>query len=201
MVKVSRYILYGISIIGLFFVSSYQCNAQILSRFRLGVDFGAVLPKGSPNVVVGTDLKYQFSKRISGGLRIEGAAIAKDVKNGNGEVETGDQRLNLALLSTVNYYFSQHLGVYPFVELGIGRYEIAEISANVSQNYMPITFEDEFGVMCKVGFEHEKVCISIGYHLIPNQNQVINGIDQEIKADYLTFSVGYFVGGKRENYE
>lgn len=171
--------------------------AQIKYKVRLGVDFGIVLPKGKTDVVVGTNLKYMVSKKINVGFRIEGAAIAKEIKLDDGSFKAGDSRLNLGYLFTIDYYYLNHKSLYPFISGGIGYYELADISANLTHDYSPIKFAPKVGLMLKTGFEYDKMRMTFGYHFIPKSTIMINGIEQILVNSYVTLSIGYFIGGTR----
>lgn len=181
----------------LFFIIQ-NTSGQTLNKLRLGVDFGLVFPKGKTDVVVGTNVKYNITDRISTGIRIEGAAIAKEIQLEDGSKQTGDKRFNLSYIATINYFFIQYKEIYPFVEGGLGYYKISEISESISTNYEPISFDSKMGIMLKAGIEHEKVRISIGYHFLPKSEINLPKLVQRLNTNYLTLSIGYFIGGEKK---
>ncbi|WP_196886618.1 hypothetical protein [Aureivirga sp. CE67] len=177
-------------------------SAQILKKFRLGVDFGLIFPHGKTDVIVGSEIKYTISDKLKIGARIEGAGLAKKIKNAEGNYITGSSRLNLNYTATAQYYLFETEKLFPFIEAGFGYYELADISSDIVNNYSrdiiwedkPFSFDPTWGGMLKTGIEYDQVRLSFSYHFMPNSKVVINAIDQNISNNYFTFSIGYFIG-------
>jgi len=173
-------------------------SGQILKKLKLGVDFGINIPKGNADVVVGADFKCAISDLSNIGFRFEGAGIAKEYKQNDGTKEVSQSRVNQAYIITSDYYFYQSRHLKSFAEIGIGIYKPSDLSASSATNYHVISFEHKWGAMIKTGIELERLRLSIGAQLLPKSSININQYKQKITHSYLTFSVGYFIGGSQK---
>lgn len=164
-------------------------------KIRLGTDFGIICPKGKVDVLVGAELKYNITNRVSAGVRIEGAGIAKELSLSNGESFVSESRVGLAYITTCSYYFFKHKGLRFFCEGGLGYYQPSSISASKYTNYQVIEFSPKVGVMLKFGIEHDKLRFGIGGQFVPNSSAMIGSQEQNIVNSYFSVSLGYFIGG------
>jgi hypothetical protein len=94
-------------------------NAQREGGFRVGLDMGIIPASGGVGVSFDIEPKYNIKENMSVGLRLGGAAIARDVE------EIANTTLVTATaigsyIGTFDYYFPSGKSFVPFVGGGIG---------------------------------------------------------------------------------
>lgn len=182
------------------FLGLKQLSAQISESFRLGVDFGVVQASSSTDVVVGSDFRYFLSPRINIGFRLEGAAIARKIESSVKSKTKGQSRLNLAYLLVMDYYLPSNKKIAPFLSGGIGYYQLADISFDISPTWSPIELSSKVGLMLKAGIEIDKIRITAGGNLVPSSKISISTSNQQkFTNSYFTFSLGFYVGRNSRN--
>lgn len=178
----------------LLFTTDITCSAQHLNKFRLGVDFGFVIPNGPTDVIVGTEMKYHLNESSKLGLRIEGAGISKQIQPKNSSKITSESRVQVSFLSTYSFYYSIKEHWHSFVESGLGYYYLGDLSANELTDYTSRTFTPKFGSFLKTGLEIEKFRFTLGYYFIPDSKINLQSKSYTIKNSYVATTIGYFIG-------
>lgn len=167
-------------------------HAQESGKFRVGLDLGYAAPDGGGGVLIALEPKYNIADNMNVGLRIESAAMGKNVSNG-----ALSQESNLAFsglfVGTFDYYFSNGSTSFaPFVGVGMGYSSLANISFDAEG------FEDDeadldgkFGSLVRAGFELGKFRLAATYNMIGRSKVG----DTKIKNSYFGISLGFYVGG------
>lgn len=185
-------------------------QAQEFKPFKVNVSLGAAIPSGGGGVLFAVEPKYGINDQIDVGLRIEIAAMARDVVV-NGNTSSGNAQGASSFILTGNYMLSTN-NFRPFVGIGAGLYTTASTGVTVvgsgpnSQSTNgTIAAGNVFGGMARVGFKTGHFLLGLEYNLIPNTNSIVfdsNGTSQvgtsvQSKNSYAGIKVGFDIGGGR----
>jgi len=149
-------------------------QAQREGGFRVGFDLGIIPASGGLGVSFDIEPKYNIKENMSVGLRLGGAAIARDVE------EIGNTTLVTATaigsyIGTFDYYFPSGKSFVPFVGGGIGGF---------------------CGVI-RGGFEWGKFRMNLEYNFVPKTPLYLNGplTTEDISNSYFAVNLGFYIGG------
>ena len=177
--------------------------------FKVNVSIGAAIPSGGGGVLFAIEPKYGINDQIDIGLRLETAAMARNVVV-NGNTSSGSAQGAASYILTGNYTFSDE-GFRPFVGIGAGLFGIAGTGFTATSGTGGtatngnINAATVFGGMARVGFKTGHFVLGVEYNLIPNSNSVVydsNGTTQvgtsvQSKNSYVGVKVGFDIGGGR----
>ncbi|MBO0940036.1 hypothetical protein J2I47_26055 [Fibrella sp. HMF5335] len=182
---------------------------SIYKPFKVNVSIGAAIPSGGGGALFAIEPKYGINDQIDVGLRIEGAAMARNVVV-NGNTSSGDAQFASSFILTGNYMFSDE-GFRPFVGIGAGIYGVAGTGFTATSGTGGtatngnIAAASVFGGMGRVGFKTGHFVLGVEYNLIPNSNSVVYdsqgttkvGTSVQSKNSYAGIKVGFDIGGGR----
>lgn len=184
-------------------------QAQEFKPFKVNVSIGAAIPSGGGGVLFAVEPKYGINDQIDIGLRIEGAAMARNVVV-NGNTSSGNAQFASSFILTGNYMLSNE-GFRPFVGIGAGIYGIAGTGFTATSGTGGtatngnINAASVFGGMGRVGFKTGHFVLGVEYNLIPNSNSIVYdsqgtsqvGTSVQSKNSYAGIKVGFDIGGGR----
>ncbi len=183
----------GITIIGI--VQFTQAQEQ--NKFRVGFDFGYAIPDGGGGIIAALEGKYNVADNMNVGLRIESAAMAKNVAavNDVAEIEAS-LSASTSYFGTFDYYFNSGSSSFaPFVGSGIGYSALANLTFSDQITDDEFEVDGKFGGLIRTGFELGKFRMAASYNLI-GKSEIGEGIDAvEVKNSYFGISLGFYVGG------
>lgn len=165
--------------------------------FKVQADAGYARPAGTgvkAGVLLALEPKVNLSDRISVGLRGEATAMARGGYSINNVTADGEAGLGIAVLPTVDYYFTNRL-VRPFVGAGAGVYNFVSVQASSANNgSVTIPAVTRFGGMLRAGVEIWHVRAGFHYNLV--------GKNRSINNNYFGFTIGLvFGGGVKDEYK
>ncbi len=163
-------------------------QAQEYKKFKVGMGFGYTIPSdGGGGIALYFEPAYRVSDQIAIGLRIESAAMAKNVGGETSSVSgTASYTLN------GQYYLSNNK-FRPFVGLGFGLYSNASISVDGFADLDP---SPSFGFYPRIGFDLGHFNVTLDYNIVPATKEVeIGGTSDEIKNSYIGIKLGFSISG------
>ncbi|MGX1928583.1 outer membrane beta-barrel protein [Flagellimonas sp. 2504JD4-2] len=167
---------------------THLLQAQEQNKFRVGLDLGYAVPDGGGGVTIALEPKYNIADNMNIGLRIESAAMAKNISDGGLPQET-NLAASLSYTGTFDYYFNSGSSSFaPFLGGGIGFSSLA----NAELTDEDIEVDGKFGGLVRAGFELGKLRIAATYNLI-GKSEIDDGA--EIKNSYIGISLGFYFGG------
>lgn len=181
-------------------------NAQEKNKFRAGLDLGYAIPDGGGGILFAFEPKYNIADNMSVGLRIEAAALAKNVSNASAvdiddvaEVKSS-LSTSTSYFGTFDYYFNSGSSSFaPFVGAGVGYSTLANLGFD---EFAEIEYEldGKFGGLVRVGAEFGKFRLAATYNLIGKSEFVVDeDIKLDVKNSYIGISLGFYVGGGKWN--
>lgn len=185
---------------------TFSAKAQEFKPFKFNISLGGAIPSGGGGVLFALEPKYGVSDRIDVGLRLELAAMAREVVY-NGNTTSGNATGAASYLLTGNYLLSDG-NFRPFVGVGAGLYSIAGTSfvANGNQGTNgEIQAGTSFGGMARVGFKAGHFVLGVEYNLVPNTTSAVFnsdgtarvGTSVQSKNSYVGVKLGVDIGGGR----
>ena len=163
--------------------------AQEYKKWKVGFGIGYTMPKGGGGILVDLEPAYRVNDQISVGLRMESAAMAREI-NGT----TGSISANGSYTINGQYYFS-NAKFRPYAGLGVGVFSLASVS--VGNSGASAEAGSQVGFYPRVGFDLGHFNLNLDYNIIGNSEGVVVGVGDapEIKNSYLGIRLGFFVGG------
>jgi outer membrane protein W len=166
-------------------------NAQeaTFKPFKVDIALGYARPGGDgvkAGAIVALEPKYAVSDKVTLGLRMETAIMARVTLNPYGEYVEGDAKGSGSYLATADYYFNTN-HFRPFIGAGAGVYRNASMDIN-SDSDTPET-STQFGFAPRAGFELGHFRTAIEYN--------VAGKSGEVSNNYLGIKLGFFLGGGR----
>ncbi|MDC6367661.1 MULTISPECIES: outer membrane beta-barrel protein [Flavobacteriaceae] len=168
-------------------------NAQEQNKFRVGLDLGYAMPDGGGGVLIALEPKYNIAANMNIGLRIESAAMAKNISAAGLSVES-KLAASQSFTGTFDYYFNSGTSSFaPFLGAGVGYSSLANIEVEFAEieGSAKAEVDGKFGGLIRAGFELGKLRLAATYNLI-GKSEIE---DSEIKNSYLGISLGFYVGG------
>ncbi|WP_036386387.1 hypothetical protein [Muricauda sp. MAR_2010_75] len=167
-------------------------HAQEQNKFRVGLDFGYVMPDGGGGILLAIEPKYNIADNMNIGLRFESAAMAKNV----GATEA-DLTASVSYSGTFDYYFHNGSSSFaPFIGGGVGYSSLGNLSSSVEvegvQASVDLEVDGKFGGLVRAGFEAGKFRLAATYNLIGKSDL---GDGAEVKNSYFGISLGFYLGG------
>ncbi|MBN3521915.1 outer membrane beta-barrel protein [Algoriphagus lutimaris] len=194
-------------VIALLLTLCQYAMAQHAGRFRMGMDLGAAIPKGSGlGALVSLEPKINLKDNINVGIRFGIAALAKDVTYYDfTEDYEGEISANLSISGTFDYYFNQGgTQLAPYIGAGFGYYTLSSVQINNGDFDMPDNFGDleadfKWAPMVRAGVELGKFRMGAEYNFVPKSNlqNASGNIIGEAVNQYFGFTLGFYVGGGR----
>ncbi|MFV8370191.1 hypothetical protein [Flavobacterium sp. LB2R40] len=180
----------------------FSSYAQKEGGFRVGLDLGVVPSNGGGGLLLSLEPKYNIKDNMNIGLRMGLAAIVRDVKQSNGQVDSAKLSANSSFVGTYDYYFSTSgKSFVPYIGGGAGYYAIGNVEFDESDVNSGTQLQPEtngvFGGLVRAGFEWGKFRMGLEYNLMPDTSlQDTNGVDQGTVANsYLGIHLGFYLGG------
>ncbi|MEW2921093.1 hypothetical protein AB1A65_06465 [Muricauda sp. ANG21] len=166
-------------------------HAQEQNKFRVGLDFGYVMPDGGGGILLAIEPKYNITDNMNIGLRFESAAMAKNVTDSGVSLEA-DLAASTSFLGTFDYYFTSGSSSFaPFMGAGIGYSSLANLSFEEFSDDAEAEVDGKFGGMIRAGFEWGKFRVVANYNLI-GKTEIESA---EVKNSYFGISLGFYLGG------
>lgn len=177
-------------------------KAQSFNPFKVDLAVGAAIPQGSGakgGVLFSLEPKYAVMSRLSVGLRLEAAIMARGYVASDGSYASADVSASASYLLTGDYYYTNRI-FRPFTGIGIGSYSFANASFN-SQTVAGSSGA-KFGTMVRSGFELGHFRLAFEYNIVGKNTQSVDdgsGGKTTItsKNNYMGFKMGFFFGGGR----
>lgn len=192
----------------LFVLGAFSANAQEYKPFKVNVSLGyakALASGASGGLLFSVEPKYGISDRFDVGLRLESAAIAREVivtgSNPN-QIFTGKASGFASGLLTANYLIGTG-GIRPFIGLGAGIFSVGESDTfSVTQGQNPpenvqMTSSTNFGGMIRAGIKAGHFVAAVEYNAVPNTSTKLTNTTIDSKNAYLGIKVGFDIGGGR----
>lgn len=171
-------------------------SAQREGGFRVGLDLGIIPASGGVGVSFDIEPKYNIKENMSIGLRIGGAAIARDVE------EVGSTTFVTATaigscIGTFDYYFPSGKSFVPFVGGGVGYVTVLSVRADEDVDVDNLDPDGGFGGVIRGGFELGKFRMNLEYNFIPSSPLYLNGpiSTEDISNSYFAVNLGFYIGG------
>ncbi|HQV37188.1 MAG TPA: outer membrane beta-barrel protein [Flavobacterium sp.] len=171
-------------------------QAQREGGFRVGFDLGIIPASGGLGVSFDIEPKYNIKENMSVGLRLGGAAIARDVE------EIGNTTLVTATaigsyIGTFDYYFPSGKSFVPFVGGGIGYATALSVRADEDANIDDLDPDSGFCGVIRGGFEWGKFRMNLEYNFVPKTPLYLNGplTTEDISNSYFAVNLGFYIGG------
>ena len=182
-------------------------NAQEFKKFKLGIGLGYAVPTdGGGGVLLTLEPAYRISDQIALGLRLESAAMAKNISGGGASVETSVSA-NGSYSINGQYYFNNN-NFRPYVGLGLGIFTVASASVEGNQTggSASVAGGTVLGFYPRIGFDAGHFNLNIDINIVGASDEVeVNGqtvnvsdagIDK-ISNSYIGIRLGAFLFGGR----
>ena len=175
-------------------------NAQEFKPVKLGLGLGYAAPSdGGGGIAVYLEPGYRINDQILIGLRIESAAMAKNVGGTEASIKaTGSYTLN------GQYYFNNNQ-FRPFVGLGVGLFANAALETtdpSTGSGTISASAGNGIGFYPRIGFDFGHFNFIFDYNIVPPTDEVeINGqtvaLGEDVKNSYMSIKIGVSIGGGR----
>ena len=178
-------------------------KAQSFSPFKVDLAIGAAIPQGSGakgGVLFSLEPKYAVIQRLSVGMRIEAAVMARGFQASDGFSTSADVAASASYLLTSDYYYT-NLSFRPFTGVGVGMYSFA--SASVNNQGVGGSSGARFGTMVRSGFEAGHFRMAFEYNIVGKTSQTTVDGSGNTKTtitsrnNYMGIKIGFFFGGGR----
>ncbi len=167
-------------------------QAQEQNKFRVGLDLGYAMPDGGGGVLIALEPKFNIADNMNIGLRIEGAAMAKNITASDisAEAEIGT---STSYSATFDYYFNNGSSSFaPFLGAGAGYNSLANSEFGSEESSLEFEVDGKFGGLVRAGFEVGKFRVAATYNLV-GKTEFGEGL--ESSNSYFGISLGFYVGG------
>ena len=180
-------------------------QAQTFNPFKVDLAVGAAIPNGSGakgGVLLSLEPKYAVISRLSAGVRIEAAIMARGYVSSDGSTASADVSAAASYIATSDYYYTNSF-FRPFSGVGAGLYRFASASIDNSGNNVGTIAGSKFGTMVRSGFEVGHFRLAVEYIIIGKNTQTYTDVSSgnkytvSSKNSYMGFKLGFFFGGGR----
>jgi outer membrane protein X len=180
-------------------------HAQTFNPFKVDLAAGGAIPSGSGakgGVLFSLEPKYAVISRLSVGLRIEAAIMARGYVSNDGSTASASVSAAASYIATSDYYYTNS-SFRPFSGLGLGLYRFASASFESSGNDVGAAAGSKFGTMVRSGFEVGHFRLAVEYNIIGKNTQTYvdgstgNKYTVSSKNSYMGVKLGFFFGGGR----
>lgn len=178
-----------------------QDGERMFKRFKGDVSLGYAKPTGSGSsggVLFAMEPKFAIIDKLSVGLRIEGAVMAKlsGGYNSNGQTDVDEAKVAASYIATADFYFTDNYSIRPFIGAGGGFFALAADNTN----YSDVTTATKFGGMVRAGAEVRHFRFGVEYNIIPDSDALVynntgNLVSTKVKNAYIGIKVGFCFGG------
>jgi outer membrane protein X len=183
-------------------LSIHFAKAQEFSPFKVDLAVGGAIPQGSGakgGVLFALEPKYAVISRLSVGLRLEAAIMARGFVASDGSYASADVSASASYMVTGDYYYSNRT-FRPFTGIGIGAYSFA--NATINNQTVGTSSGAKFGTMVRSGFEVSHFRFAVEYNIVGKNTQSVDdgsGGKTTItsKNSYMGVKIGFFIGGGR----
>jgi hypothetical protein len=178
-------------------------KAQVFSPFKVDLAVGGAIPQGSGargGVLFSLEPKYAVISRLSVGLRMEAAIMARGFQSTDGSSASADVAASASYLVTSDYYYT-NFSFRPFTGVGAGIYSFA--NASFSSQAIGGSSGARFGTMVRSGFEAGHFRMAVEYNIVGKSSQTTvdgsTGAKTTISSrnSYMGVKIGFFIGGGR----
>lgn len=167
-------------------VSGLKAQSTNYKPFKVDLAVGYALPAGKGSkrgAVIAIEPKYSIEDNITLGLRLEKSLTASAYVSGS-TVFVGGINATSSYLATADYFFKGNK-VRPFAGLGLGLYSTGGVGVFGDSYY--VSGGNKFGVAPRAGIELGHFRAAVEYNAM--------GKDEFVNYNYLSFKVGFFLGG------
>jgi outer membrane protein X len=180
-------------------------HAQIFNPFKVDQAVGGAIPNGSGakgGVLFSLEPKYAVISRLSVGVRIEAAIMARGYVSSDGSTASANVSAAASYIATSDYYYTNSV-FRPFTGVGAGLYRFASASIESSGNKVGTTAGSRFGTMVRSGFEVGHFRFAVEYNIIGKNTQTYtdassgNKYTVTSRNSYMGVKLGFFFGGGR----
>jgi len=180
-------------------------QAQTFNPFKVDLAVGGAIPNGSGakgGVLLSLEPKYAVISRLSAGLRIEAAIMARGYVSSDGSTASADVSAAASYIATSDYYYTNS-AFRPFTGVGAGLYRFGSASIGSSGNNVGATAGSKFGTMVRSGFEVGHFRLAVEYNIIGKNTQTYidassgNKYTVTSRNSYMGIKLGFFFGGGR----
>lgn len=170
--------------------------SQREGAFRVGLDLGFVPASGGAGISYYLEPKYNIKNNMNVGLRIGGAAIARDIEDNGGPTLVTATGV-ASYLGTFDYYFPNGKSFVPFVGGGLGYAEALSVRGDENLEVTSQSTTGGFGGVIRGGFEWGKFRMGLEYNFVPKSNLYYDTFDshEDISNSYFAITLGFYVGG------
>lgn len=171
-------------------------QAQEQGKFRVGLEAGYTMPSGG-GVLFAVETKINVADNMNVGIRLESAAMAKNVNVGPASAEAS-LTASVSYSGTFDYYFNSGSSSFaPFLGAGAGYSSLGSIGFDITdveeiEGGADLEVDGKFGGLLRAGFEAGKFRLAATYNLIGKTDL---GEGREVKNSYLGISLGFYLGG------
>jgi outer membrane protein X len=171
-------------------------HSQREGGFRVGLDMGIIPANGGLGISFDIEPKYNIKENMSVGLRIGGAAIARDVEESGITTSVTATAIG-SYIGTFDYYFPSGKSFVPFVGGGIGYATALSVRADEDANIDNLDPDSGFGGVIRGGFEWGKFRMNLEYNFVPKTPLYLNGplTNEDISNSYFAVNLGFYIGG------
>lgn len=170
-------------------------SAQDFKAFKFGICLGFAKPAGagsSGGVLLDVEPAYRLSDDFALGLRVQTAFMARVDPSG---LSAGISGQNSYVLN--GQYYLADGGFRPVVGLGVGLFQVANVSATGTGTGVAVA--NEIGFPIRLGFDAGHFMMAFEYHILtPGESTVVVGTPQKINNNYLGIKLGGFFGGGKK---
>lgn len=158
--------------------------AQEYKPFQLYFGLGYAAPAdGGGGVILDLEPSYRINDQLAVGLRLESAAMAKNI----GGIEASVSAVGSYTLNA-RYYLGDS-NFRPYVGAGLGIYSLGTIEVDVLGSSASLDAGSKFGFYPRIGFDFGHFNMNLDYNIVPKK--------EEVKNSYLGIRLGFFLfGGK-----
>jgi hypothetical protein len=182
-------------------------KAQTFSPFKVDLAVGGAIPSGAGakgGVLFSLEPKYAVISRLSVGLRLEAALMARGYVSSDGSTASASISASASYLATGDWYYSNSI-FRPFSGIGVGVYNLASATIdNQTYGSAGATGGTKFGTMVRSGFEVSHFRFAVEYNVIGKSSySATDGTGHTYtvssKNSYMGVKIGFFIGGGRTN--
>jgi hypothetical protein len=165
--------------------------AQDFKPFKIGLGLGYAVPIGGERGgLFYLEPGYRVSNTFLVGLRLESAMISRGITV-NGDDVVGEAASNVSYSLNGQFYFNENR-VRPFVGLGLGFFDLAEVEYNTGTEVETSDAVTQFGFYPRIGLDAGHLNLTLDYNIVPVTDLDNGG---EIRNSYLGLRVGFSIGG------
>jgi outer membrane protein X len=153
-------------------LSAIAQDESDLKPFKCDVSLGYAIPGGSGSkggVLFVVEPKYAVISKLSVGLRMEGALVARfnGYDPNTGEPDEASLKVSSSYLATGDYYFTDNYKFRPFAGAGAGVFLLASVEANSGGSTGEVSTGTKFGAMIRAGMEISHFRVGFEYNFVP----------------------------------